>query len=95
MEKILPKNFRNGKVFREWGNAISISSSYGYSDWKSKRYWRLLDNTHISVKLTLDTGHMLFAQGIKKIIANYSERILHVHCKDIRKMFLINPLKMI
>ena len=24
---------------------------------------RLLENTHDSVKLTLDTGHMLFAQG--------------------------------
>ena len=45
---------------------------------------RLLDNTHDSVKLTLDTGHMLFAKGdSKKIFENYNDRLLHVHCKDI------------
>ncbi len=55
---------------------------------------RLLDNTHDSVKLTLDTGHMLFAQGdSKKILKNYNERLIHVHCKDIRKNVLENSLK--
>ena len=35
---------------------------------------RLLDNTHDSVKLTLDTGHMLFAKGdSQKILENYKE----------------------
>ena len=55
---------------------------------------RLLDNTHESVKLTLDTGHMLFAKGdSKSILENYSERLLHVHCKDIRKDVLEKSLK--
>ena len=55
---------------------------------------RLLDNTHDSVKLTLDTGHMLFANGdSKKIIDNYDDRILHIHCKDIRKNVLNKSLK--
>ncbi len=55
---------------------------------------RLLDNTHESVKLTLDTGHMLFAKGdSEKILNNYSERLIHVHCKDIRKNVLENSLK--
>jgi len=55
---------------------------------------RLLDNTHESVKLTLDTGHMLFAKGdSKKILNDYSERLIHVHCKDIRKNVLENSLK--
>ena len=55
---------------------------------------RLLENTHESVKLTLDTGHMLFAKGdSKKILENYKDRILHVHCKDIRKDVLDKSLK--
>jgi len=55
---------------------------------------RLLDNTDDSVKLTLDTGHMLFAKGnSKQIIENYHERLAHIHCKDIRKSVLENSLK--
>jgi inosose dehydratase len=55
---------------------------------------RLLENTDDSVKLTLDTGHMLFAQGnSKKILENFSSRIIHIHCKDIRKNVLENSLK--
>tara|TARA_B100002052_G_scaffold286728_1_gene300908 strand:+ start:949 stop:1851 length:903 start_codon:yes stop_codon:yes gene_type:complete len=55
---------------------------------------RLMENTHESVNLTLDTGHMLFAQGdSQKILENYKDRILHVHCKDIRKNVLEKSLK--
>ena len=55
---------------------------------------RLLDNTHESVKLTLDTGHMFFAKGESiKIIEDYKTRLKHVHCKDIRKNVLEKSLK--
>ena len=55
---------------------------------------RLLENTDDSVKLTLDTGHMLFAKGdSKKIIVNYSSRLSQGHCKDIRKNVLEKSLK--
>tara|TARA_B100001173_G_scaffold263361_1_gene237580 strand:- start:76 stop:678 length:603 start_codon:yes stop_codon:yes gene_type:complete len=55
---------------------------------------RLLENTDDSVKLTLDTGHMLFARGnSKKILEDFSSRIIHIHCKDIRKNVLDNSLK--
>ncbi|MDC6477909.1 myo-inosose-2 dehydratase [Candidatus Pelagibacter sp.] len=55
---------------------------------------RLLENTDDSVKLTLDTGHMLFAQGnSKKILEDFSSRIIHIHCKDIRKNILENSLE--
>ena len=55
---------------------------------------RLLENTNDSVKLTLDTGHMLFAKGnSKKILKDFSSRIIHVHCKDIRKNVLENSLQ--
>ncbi len=55
---------------------------------------RLMEDTHDSVKLTLDTGHMLFAKGdSKKIFENYNSRIKHVHCKDIRKNVLEKSIK--
>ncbi|MDB3981938.1 myo-inosose-2 dehydratase [Candidatus Pelagibacter sp.] len=55
---------------------------------------KLLENTDDSVKLTLDTGHMLFAQGnSKKILEDFSSRIIHIHCKDIRKNVLENSLE--
>ena len=55
-----------------------------------------MENTHESVNLTLDTGHMLFAQGdSQKILENYKDRLLHVHCKDIRKNVLEKSLKKI
>ena len=54
----------------------------------------LLESTHDSVKLTLDTGHMLFAQGdSKKIFNDFYERVIHVHCKDVRKNVLDKSLK--
>ena len=55
---------------------------------------RLLENTHDSVKLTLDTGHMLFAQGNSlNILKNFYKRIIHIHCKDIRENVLEKTLK--
>ena len=37
---------------------------------------RLLENTHDSVKLTLDTGHMLFAQGDSLKTVSYTHLTL-------------------
>ena len=55
---------------------------------------RLLDNTTEEVKLILDTGHMLFAGGNSvKIAQDYNERILHIHCKDMREEILNKSLK--
>jgi inosose dehydratase len=55
---------------------------------------RLIDNTLSSVKLLIDTGHMLFAGGdLIKVAKDYSSRLQHVHCKDIRKDVLNKSLK--
>ena len=44
---------------------------------------RLIENTSDSVKLLIDTGHMLFAGGNSiKLTEDFMERIIHVHCKD-------------
>ena len=55
---------------------------------------RLLDNTSNQVKLILDTGHMLFAKGNSaKIVEDYKDRIIHIHCKDIREDILNKSLQ--
>ena len=54
---------------------------------------RLMQETNDSVKLTIDTGHMLFAGGdYLKIIKDFKEKIAHVHCKDMRKNVLEKSL---
>ena len=55
---------------------------------------RLIESTSNSVKLLIDTGHMLFAGGNSiKLTEDFMERIIHVHCKDIRKDVLEKSLK--
>ena len=55
---------------------------------------KLMEKTKDSVKLLVDTGHMLFAQGSSiKLVESFYERIIHVHCKDIRKDILDKSLK--
>jgi inosose dehydratase len=55
---------------------------------------RLMESTIDSVKLLIDTGHMLFAQGNSINLAKeFSEKLIHVHCKDIRKEVLDKSLK--
>ena len=55
---------------------------------------RLIDSTDDNVKLLIDTGHMLFAQGNSiKLVHDFSERLIHVHCKDIRKKVLNKSLQ--
>ena len=55
---------------------------------------RLMEKTKDSVRLLVDTGHMLFAQGSSiKLVESFYERIIHVHCKDIRKEILDKSLK--
>ena len=56
---------------------------------------RLIENTSESVKLLIDTGHMMFAGGdFNKLVKNYIGRLHHVHCKDIRKDVLKKVLFM-
>ena len=55
---------------------------------------RLIDNTSDTVRLLIDTGHMMFAGGdFVKVAKDYSSRLHHIHCKDIRKDVLENSLK--
>ena len=83
-----------GKYLEDQGMPLAYHHHMGTVIETQEDTERLLDNTHDSVKLTLDTGHMLFAKGdSKKIFENYNNRLFHVHCKDIRKNVLEKSLK--
>ena len=83
-----------GKFLEGEGMPLAYHHHMGTVIETQKDTIRLLENTDESVKLTLDTGHMLFAQGnSKKILEDFSNRIIHIHCKDIRKDVLDNSLK--
>ena len=83
-----------GKYLEDQGMPLAYHHHMGTIVETQEDTERLLDNTHDSVKLTLDTGHMLFAKGdSKKIFENYNDRLLHVHCKDIRRNVLEKSLK--
>jgi inosose dehydratase len=46
---------------------------------------RLMATTSAAVGLLLDTGHMAFAGADPARLAHrYADRIVHVHCKDVR-----------
>jgi inosose dehydratase len=50
---------------------------------------RLIENSSPSVGLLLDTGHMTYAGGDPiKVAHRHAKRIVHVHCKDIRRYAL-------
>ena len=53
----------------------------------------LMENTGKNVGLLLDTGHITFAGGDALAMAKkHAERIVHVHCKDIRPNVLKDNL---
>lgn len=50
---------------------------------------RLMENTGPSVGLLLDTGHLTYAGGDPlKLARRHAGRIVHVHCKDVRRYAL-------
>ena len=49
---------------------------------------RLIENTKDTVKLLIDTGHMLFAQGNSiKLAEDLSDRLIHVHSRIFVKKY--------
>jgi inosose dehydratase len=55
---------------------------------------RLMAGTDTDVGLLLDTGHLVFAGGDPIAVAKrHGERIVHVHCKDVRAKVLAAVLR--
>ena len=83
-----------GKYLEDQGMPLAYHHHMGTVIETQQDTERLLENTSDQVKLILDTGHMLFAGGNSIEVANdFKERIIHVHCKDIRKKVLEKSLK--
>lgn len=56
---------------------------------------RLMEETGDSVGLLLDTGHLTFADGVPVEVAKrYASRIVHVHCKDVRRYALASSRRL-
>jgi inosose dehydratase len=54
---------------------------------------RLMDSCDDAVALLLDTGHLTFAGGDPvRVATRHAERIVHVHCKDVRRAVLDRSL---
>ncbi|MGH8250126.1 MAG: myo-inosose-2 dehydratase [Steroidobacteraceae bacterium] len=54
---------------------------------------RLMESCGDPVGLLLDTGHLTFAGGDPaRVAARYARRIVHLHCKDIRRFVLQRSL---
>ena len=82
------------KYMEDYGIPLAYHHHMGTVVQSQEDTERLIDNTSSSVKLLIDTGHMLFAGGdLIKVAKDYSSRLQHVHCKDIRKDVLNKSLK--
>ena len=83
-----------GKMMFDEGMPIAYHHHMGTVIETENETSRLMESTNDYVKLLVDTGHMLFAQGNSiKLAEDFSERLIHVHCKDIRKEVLEKSLK--
>ncbi len=82
-----------GKYLEDQGMPLAYHHHMGTVIETQQDTERLLENTSDQVKLILDTGHMLFAGGNSiKLANNFKDRIIHVHCKDMRKKVLEKSL---
>ena len=82
-----------GKYLEDQGMPLAYHHHMGTVIETQKDTERLLESTSEHVKLILDTGHMLFARGDSiKIYNNFKDRIIHIHCKDMRKKTLDKSL---
>ena len=83
-----------GKYLEDEGMPLAYHHHMGTVIESQRDTERLLENTKDQVKLILDTGHMLFAGGNSiEVAKNFKERVIHVHCKDMRKHILDRSLK--
>jgi inosose dehydratase len=54
---------------------------------------KLMAMTSNDLGLVLDTGHLIYAGSDPlRVYEKYSDRVLHIHCKDVRKTMLDDAL---
>ncbi len=83
-----------GKMMSDQGMPLAYHHHMGTVIQSENDTYRLIENTNDNVHLLIDTGHMLFAGGnFLKITQDLNQRILHVHCKDMRKKVLDESIR--
>ena len=74
-----------GQYLKKQGMALAYHHHMGTVIQAEDEVERMMDATK-SVGLLLDTGHLTFAGGDPlRALKRHARRIVHVHCKDIRK----------
>ena len=74
-----------GQYLKKQGMALAYHHHMGTVIQAEDEVERMMDATQ-SVGLLLDTGHLTFAGGDpQRALQRHAKRIVHVHCKDIRK----------
>ena len=81
------------KRLRERGVRLAFHHHMGTVVQTEAEIDRLMAETTHDVGLLLDTGHLVFAGGDPIAVARrHAERIVHVHCKDVRRDVLNDVL---
>jgi inosose dehydratase len=79
----------------EYGMQMAFHHHMGTVVETAEEINRLMDETGDSVGLLLDTGHLTFAGGDPVDMAKrYASRIVHVHCKDVRRYALTSSRRL-
>ena len=93
-QKFCEKISELGKYLEDEGMPLAYHHHMGTVIETESETRRLIESTNDDVKLLIDTGHMLFAGGNSiKLTEDFIERIIHIHCKDIREDVLEKSLK--
>jgi inosose dehydratase len=78
-----------GAYLREQGVHLAYHHHMGTVIESGDDIDRLMASTTDAVGLLLDTGHLTYAGGdIAAILEHHGRRVVHVHCKDVRRAVL-------
>jgi inosose dehydratase len=81
------------KALRQRGVRLAFHHHMGTVVQTEAEIDRLMAETNDDVGLLLDTGHLLFAGGDPVAVARrHAQRIVHVHCKDVRRDVMTDVL---
>jgi inosose dehydratase len=82
-----------GARMRDAGLALAYHHHMGTVVQTEDEVDRLMESCGDAVGLLLDTGHLTFAGGDPpQVAARHARRIVHVHCKDVRRYVLERSL---
>lgn len=91
--EFLPKLETVGQYLQDQGVALAYHHHMGTVIETEDDIDRMMQGTSGAVGLLLDSGHLTYAGGNPVSVAKrYSDRIRHVHCKDIRKSVMQDAL---